>query len=175
MDDKKADASNGKNSGNNTFVPDVIKEYLHLTASAVKIKFPHIQTFSSQQLINQAKSLPFFQFHDYMVRIMEKEEHKIKAQQTSAQSNHNSFPTDSKTQPDSETQPGPKPTKPFLSLFEKLFSNDNNGKEPSNKIHTTSNTKKLPNNATNNVNNDNKTQHTHGISDHANNRRLKGL
>ena len=66
-------AGAGSSAIDDVFVPDVIKEYLHLTASAVKIKYPKITNITSEELIGQAKSLPFFQYHDYMVRIMEKE------------------------------------------------------------------------------------------------------
>jgi len=59
-------------------VRNATREYLHLTASAVKIKFHHVSTVTSEQLISNAKSLPFFQYHDYMVHLMEQEESKIK-------------------------------------------------------------------------------------------------
>ncbi|ETO20612.1 hypothetical protein RFI_16606 [Reticulomyxa filosa] len=55
------------------FVADVIKEYLHLSASSVKIKYPLVTTISNEALIEQTKHLPFYQYHDFMVRIMEKE------------------------------------------------------------------------------------------------------
>ncbi|ETO24561.1 hypothetical protein RFI_12595, partial [Reticulomyxa filosa] len=55
------------------FVADVIKEYLHLSASSVKIKFPLVMAISNEMLIEQTKHLPFYQYHDFMVRIMEKE------------------------------------------------------------------------------------------------------
>jgi len=106
------------NRGNNVFVPDVIKEYLHLTASAVKIKFPRVTTFTSEQLINQVKSLPFFQYHDYMSRIMEKEENKIKMQESLLSSNHAS-PTPNSRKPNHQTNM--KQRRSFLSLFGKFF------------------------------------------------------
>ncbi|ETO23972.1 hypothetical protein RFI_13188 [Reticulomyxa filosa] len=55
------------------FVADVIKEYLHLSASSVKIKFPLVTSITNEMLIEQTRHLPFYQYHDFMVRIMEKE------------------------------------------------------------------------------------------------------
>jgi len=140
------------NRGNNVFVPDVIKEYLHLTASAVKIKFPRVTTFTSEQLINQVKSLPFFQYHDYMSRIMEKEENKIKMQESLLSSNHAS-PTPNSRKPNHQTNM--KQRRSFLSLFGKFFFPDED------EINKTQNSQ--------NNNNDNKTpndnnQHIHDAS-----------
>jgi len=55
------------------FVADVIKEYLHLSASSVKIKYPLVINISNETLIEQTRHLPFYQYHDFMIRIMEKE------------------------------------------------------------------------------------------------------
>jgi len=60
-------------------VPSVIREYLHLSASVVKIKFPEVQT-TSEDLIKQVEGLTFFQYHDYMVKIMENQMAKITAE-----------------------------------------------------------------------------------------------
>lgn len=57
---------------------DKIKEYLHLTASAVKIKFPMVKTIQSNELIKRVKELPFYKYHDQMTRIMEQEIKKQK-------------------------------------------------------------------------------------------------
>jgi len=59
-------------------VPDVVREYLHLTASVVKMKFPKVQSLSSEELISKVKNLPFMEYHDHMIRIMKKRRIKIK-------------------------------------------------------------------------------------------------
>eukprot|EP01084_Bolivina_argentea_P215669 366206_1 len=50
---------------------DKIKEYLHLSASAVKIKYPTVKDIQSDELIKRVRELPFYKYHDQMVRIME--------------------------------------------------------------------------------------------------------
>merc|ERR1712113_1045126 len=58
-------------------VADVTREYLHLTASVVNMKFPRIQHISSEELINKVKNYAFWEYHDMMVRIMKTEEQKM--------------------------------------------------------------------------------------------------
>lgn len=48
---------------------DALEEYLHLTASAVKINYPTINA-TSKELIEMVKSLPFYQAHDHLNRYM---------------------------------------------------------------------------------------------------------
>merc|ERR1712176_278228 len=62
-------------------VADITREYLHLTANVINIKFPRIQTISSEELINKVKNYQFWEYHDMMVRIMKTEEQKIAAKQ----------------------------------------------------------------------------------------------
>jgi len=71
-------------------VADVTREYLHLTASVVNMKYPGIQHITSEDLINKVKNYQFFEYHDMMVNIMrmeqekkqkEEEEKKAKARQ----------------------------------------------------------------------------------------------
>eukprot|EP01084_Bolivina_argentea_P142714 250687_1 len=57
---------------------DKIKEYLHLTASAVKIKYPTVKNIQSDELIKSVKDLPFYKYHDQMVRIMETQIKKVR-------------------------------------------------------------------------------------------------
>ena len=52
-----------------------IREYLHLTASAVKINYPKVD-ITTEQLIKRVESLAFHQYYDQMVRIMEMERKK---------------------------------------------------------------------------------------------------
>lgn len=65
-------------------VADITREYLHLTANVINIKFPRIQTISSEDLINKVKNYQFWEYHDMMVRIMKTEEQKIAAKQKAA-------------------------------------------------------------------------------------------
>ena len=60
---------------------DVVKEYLHLTATAVKIKHPKVTTIASEELIKKVSQFSFWEYHDHMVRIMELEEKKLEAKQ----------------------------------------------------------------------------------------------
>jgi len=69
-------------------VPDVVKEYLHLTASAVKIKFPQIDTISSEQLIQQVQDFPFSDYYDHMMRIMKNEQAKLTLEEDKKKINH---------------------------------------------------------------------------------------
>merc|ERR1711902_402816 len=39
---------------------DKIKEYLHLSASAVKIKYPTVRNIQSDELIKRVRELPFY-------------------------------------------------------------------------------------------------------------------
>ena len=57
-------------------VADVTREYLHLTASVVNMKFPRIQHITSEELINKVKNYQFWEYHDMMVNIMRMEEQK---------------------------------------------------------------------------------------------------
>merc|ERR1712113_171011 len=76
--------------GAEVVVADVTREYLHLTASVVNMKYPGIQHITSEDLINKVKNYQFFEYHDMMVNIMrmeqekkqkEEEEKKAKARQ----------------------------------------------------------------------------------------------
>merc|ERR1712154_200572 len=58
-------------------VTEVTKEYLHLTASVVSMKFPKINHIPSDELINKVKNYQFFEYHDMMVRIMKTEQQKM--------------------------------------------------------------------------------------------------
>ena len=58
-------------------VADVTREYLHLTASVVNMKFPRIQHITSEELINKVKNYQFWEYHDMMVNIMRMEEQKL--------------------------------------------------------------------------------------------------
>jgi len=62
-------------------VADVTREYLHLTASVVNMKFPKVRHISSEELINKVKNYQFWEYHDMMVRIMKTEEQKMVAKQ----------------------------------------------------------------------------------------------
>eukprot|EP01084_Bolivina_argentea_P313760 543392_1 len=65
-------------------VADVTREYLHLTASVVNMKFPRIQ-YSSEELIAKVKNYQFWEYHDMMVRIMKTEETKMLEKQKAEQ------------------------------------------------------------------------------------------
>merc|ERR1712228_198033 len=93
---------------------DKIKEYLHLSASAVKIKYPLVRNIQSDELIKRVKELPFYKYHDQMVRIMEIE---IKKKRQSEKK-------------DSQLIDGPPPImqkrKSFLSIFNIFGGGDRN-------------------------------------------------
>jgi len=48
---------------------DALDEYLHLTASAVKINYPTVNA-TSEELIEMVRGLPFYQAHDHLNRYM---------------------------------------------------------------------------------------------------------
>ncbi|ETO23372.1 erythrocyte binding protein, partial [Reticulomyxa filosa] len=58
-------------------VPDVLKEYLHLTATAVKIKYPNVQ-IESDELMKKVQFEPYFNYYERMTQIMQAEEAKIR-------------------------------------------------------------------------------------------------
>merc|ERR1719273_1603788 len=66
-------------------VADVTREYLHLTASVVNMKFPKIQHVSSEELINKVKNYQFWEYHDMMVNIMRMEEQQQLKEQEAKQ------------------------------------------------------------------------------------------
>jgi len=72
-------------------VPHVIKEYLHLTASIVKTKFPNINTISSEQLIEKVQDFNFCDYYDLMMRIMKNEQMKLNQQNTTSNTSSTSF------------------------------------------------------------------------------------
>ena len=53
----------------NTRKSDALEEYLHLTASAVKINYPSVDV-SAAELIEKARKLPFYRVHDALTRYM---------------------------------------------------------------------------------------------------------
>jgi len=72
-------------------VPHVIKEYLHLTASIVKTKFPKIDTISSEQLIAKVQDCNFCDYYDMMMRIMKNEQMKLNPQNNVSNSSSSGF------------------------------------------------------------------------------------
>jgi len=74
-----------------TEVPHVMKEYLHLTASIVKTKFPNINTISSEQLIEKVQDLSICDYYDMMMRIMKNEQMKLHAQTNVTNSSSSNF------------------------------------------------------------------------------------
>jgi len=95
-------------------VPDVVKEYLYLTASAVKIKFPKIDTVSSEQLILQVQDLPFSDYYEHMFRIMKNEQ--LKLDEELAKKNA------SRKQQMQQQQQQQQQSQGFLAKFRGLFS-----------------------------------------------------
>merc|ERR1712228_534895 len=69
-------ASSPTAKGQHKEVADVVREYLNLTASVVNMKFPRIQTISSEELIMKVQNYAFYEYHDMMVNIMRTEEQK---------------------------------------------------------------------------------------------------
>lgn len=61
--------------------PDVTREYLHLTASVVNMKFARIKHIESEELIKQVKNYQFWEYHDMMVNIMRMEEQKMQKEE----------------------------------------------------------------------------------------------
>ncbi|ETO03161.1 hypothetical protein RFI_34249, partial [Reticulomyxa filosa] len=55
----------------------VLKEYLHLTATAVKIKYPKVNV-ESDELIRKVQFEPFYNYFERMTQIMQAEEAKAK-------------------------------------------------------------------------------------------------
>jgi len=48
---------------------DALEEYIHLSAAAVKICFPNVWV-SSKELIQKAKSVPFYRVHEILTRFL---------------------------------------------------------------------------------------------------------
>jgi len=97
---------------------DKIKEFLHLTASAVKIKYPTVRTVQSDDLIKRVKQLPFYKYHDQMVRVMEVE---LKKEERERQRERAKSKNDLKVASDVDSPTGPTPVlekrRSFLSIF----------------------------------------------------------
>ena len=53
MENMKERAQDMKERAQESKIPDVVKEYLHLTASAVKTRFPSVTGISSEELIQR--------------------------------------------------------------------------------------------------------------------------
>merc|ERR1712154_403872 len=52
-------------------VLDAQEEYLHLTASAVKINYPNVAT-TINELLTLARQVPFYQAHEHLAKFMKK-------------------------------------------------------------------------------------------------------
>jgi len=105
---------------------------LHLTASAVKIKFPNIVTISSEQLIEKVQDFPFSDYYDHMTRIMQNEQMKIeeatkslrlKQPALSPQGTHNSNNLHGNFNANGTTLNS---STGFISKFREFFSNNQN-------------------------------------------------
>mmetsp|Transcript_7220 Transcript_7220/g.6462 ORF Transcript_7220/g.6462 Transcript_7220/m.6462 type:complete len:605 (+) Transcript_7220:358-2172(+) len=100
---------------------DKIKEYLHLTASAVKIKYPTVKKIQSDELIKRVKELPFYKYHDQMVRIMEAQLKKLRDLEKAK---------NQQLQTQEEFEDGPPPQlgkrRSFLSIFNIFGPKDDN-------------------------------------------------
>eukprot|EP01084_Bolivina_argentea_P005713 10781_1 len=53
------------------------KEYLHLTATVINIKYPQIEHISPVDLINRVEHCNFWEYYDKMQKIMENEINKM--------------------------------------------------------------------------------------------------
>lgn len=62
--------SRSRRSRETMVIPDVLREYLHITASAVKLHFPEVLDVKSEQLISLVKHLPFHKYYDHMTEYM---------------------------------------------------------------------------------------------------------
>ena len=60
---------------------DVLREYLHITATVVKMKFPQLKYVDSEELINKVKNCQFWEYHDKMIRIMMQEKQRMIAKE----------------------------------------------------------------------------------------------
>eukprot|EP01084_Bolivina_argentea_P082711 149758_1 len=56
-------------------------EFIHLTATAVKIKYPLIKTVEVEDLVQRTRGLPFYSVYDHMVGIMKSEADKLKKEE----------------------------------------------------------------------------------------------
>lgn len=52
-------------------IPDVLREYLHITASAVKLHFPEVIDVKSEQLISVVQHIPFHKYYERMTEYMD--------------------------------------------------------------------------------------------------------
>jgi len=72
---EKTEKAEKKERKKQAFVPDVLKEYMHLTATAVKIKYPRVN-IESADLIEKVKFEPYYNYFERMTQIMQAEEAK---------------------------------------------------------------------------------------------------
>jgi len=62
--------SRSRRSRGTVVIPEVLREYLHITASAVKLHFPDVLDVKSEQLISKVQHLPFYEYYDRMTEYM---------------------------------------------------------------------------------------------------------
>jgi len=58
-------------------IPEIIQNYLHITAMAVQLHFPDIKDVSTDMLIEKVISSPFYLYYDLMMIFMRKIEHGL--------------------------------------------------------------------------------------------------
>jgi len=111
-------------------VPNVVREYLHLTATVAKLKYPKVN-INSEELILKVKDLSFIDYYDHMIRIMKNEDSKVRkleyeqqqeiaTRQRSKSMGLNTDHKDSNDKSNSLTRENS-----FFSKFAKLFSGNN--------------------------------------------------
>jgi len=63
-------------------IPEIIQSYLHITAMAVQLHFPDIRDVSTDILIENVISSPFYLYYDLMMIFMRKMEHGLAKEDT---------------------------------------------------------------------------------------------
>jgi len=58
-------------------IPEIIQSYLHITAMAVQLHFPDIKDVSTDMLIENVISSPFYLYYDLMMMFMRKTKHGL--------------------------------------------------------------------------------------------------
>jgi len=120
-------------------VPNVVREYLHLTATVAKLKYPNVN-ISSEELIQKVKDLSFIDYYDHMIRIMKNEDSKLRKleyeqQQEILNRQRSKSMGINLLEADHNKNNGRERQSSFFSKFAKLFSG---GSSPTEKPKSTS-------------------------------------
>jgi len=107
---------------------NAISQYLHITATAVKLHYPDME-IDSEKLINKVKHSPFYLYYDLMMQFMRsKRQKKNQALETVRELERRSVREDSKKTNELPVKPQPSLLSRFFRLKQKKVNADQNSK-----------------------------------------------